>query len=368
MSNNSGKQPAPNGYSNGEGSGSQNGGGGSSNPKMQALLAAAPRLTLDDQSPIEPPSYDDANSIQSGHITVSSMNKPADVGTTIAESLEFEYSFDTANTHDQLVTTVVRHPNAKVTILSITRLALGVRRPSPGVPLTFKLSGTPLSANQLEVQAKSNPEQGIKSIKVGMLDIDEDDPDLQFGVVDWMDRGGTGDWRASLPDVLFDRAYSMPPDILMFLTAFAIRNNSPRRIKATTSGSGQYGFHPALTAGATQAAVLDAKAFWLAVPKDTQRFDCGTFEVSGKGMVTISNTFNGVVTFTKYKFPKKKPPKVFVGLAGIDQDAGRPFRFSVAVTGKSHEGFSWTVRNWDESYMNQSWGATISWIAIADQS
>ncbi|KAF3908968.1 hypothetical protein ABW20_dc0104434 [Dactylellina cionopaga] len=361
-------QPTSKGSSwNGEGSSSSASNyntNGNSNPKVDALLAAAPRLSLD-ETHLDPPSYDDANSIRSG-IVNNGKSQAQEVGIGIQDAIEFEYAFEVANTHEELATSVVRHPSSKSTILVLQRLAIGPRRATTQTPTTFELNALPLAANQLEITAKSNKEMGIRSLKVGMLDIAEDDPDIQFGTIDWTEKTtGTTAWASNMPDVFFDRPYGLPPDIIFFLRTFSFKANIPRRIKATQLGTGQQGFHPKFVFGPVgPSSVLDAKATWLAIPKDSRRFDCGTFEVAAKP-TTLTTLFTGTVNFTKWKFSKKNTPKVIVGMTGIDQDYNRPFRFSVAVTGESHEGFSWSVRNWDDQ-VNSAWGATISWIAIAN--
>ncbi|KAF3916438.1 hypothetical protein ABW21_db0208703 [Orbilia brochopaga] len=195
---NTGKQPMRNGLlSNSESSSSGSSsttsnavvGNSSNNAKVGALLAAAPRLSLEDEGSGEPPSYDDANSIQSGHLSARSFTRRPDVGVEIDDSLEFEYAFEASNSHEELLTNVVRHPGAKNTILSLQRLGLGSRRANLQNPIIFKIAAIPLSASQLEVQAKTNSEMGIKSIKIGMLDILEDDRDIQCGVIDWLEKG-----------------------------------------------------------------------------------------------------------------------------------------------------------------------------------
>ncbi|EGX52476.1 hypothetical protein AOL_s00043g265 [Orbilia oligospora ATCC 24927] len=370
----SGKQPIPNMSSwNGEGSSSAatpsqedtaNG-----NSKASVFLAAAPRLPLQEDDSLLPPSYDDANSIRSGFLPAQPSTPQENLGVGIQDALEFEYAFQIARAHEELATSVVRHVGSKTTVLAIQRLALGPHRPNTQVATVFKLNAVPLAANQLEVTAKSNSEMAMRSIKIGMLDIADDDPDLQSGVIDWLTRG-TGPSSVvgtELPDVFFERPYSIPPDILMFLHAFAFRPNAPRRVRASTIGIGQQGFHPKMATGTNP--LVDAKATWIAVPKDSMRFDCGTFEVTSKsGPAASMPTFTGTVQFTKWKFPKKQPPKVFIGLTGFDRDVSRPFRYSVAVTGVSHKGFSWAVRNWDETLMSYTWGAVISWIATANPS
>ncbi|KAK6518236.1 hypothetical protein TWF506_005395 [Arthrobotrys conoides] len=373
MSRSSGKQPISNTASwDGEGSSSaassSQEGTANSNSKASVFLAAAPRLSLQEEDDsLLPPSYDDANSIQSAILPAPSTTPQEHLGVGIEDAVEFEYAFQIARSHEELATSVVRHPGSKTTVLAIQRLALGSHRPSLQAITTFKLNAVPLAANQLEVTAKANSEMSIRSIKIGMLDIAEDDPDIQCGVIDWS-AGGFGAsaaLRADFPDVFFERPYSLPPDILMFLNAFAFRPNTPRRVRASTIGVGQQGFHPKFTTGSNP--VVDAKATWVAIPKDSMRFDCGTFEVTSKaGPATSGSAITGTVNFTKWKFPKKQPPKVFIGLTGFDRDFSRPFRYSAAVTGISHEGFSWTVRNWDESTVSFAWGAVISWIATAD--
>ncbi|KAK6543535.1 hypothetical protein TWF694_000281 [Orbilia ellipsospora] len=371
----SGKQPMSNGsYDrswNGEGSssggnnnidgGGANTNGNGNNPKVGALLAAGPRLSIQEDD--ELPSYDDANSIQSGKTRTPSIHRQ-EVGTQIYDALEFEYAFEGANSHKELVTSVVRHPGSKNTILSIQRLGIGPQRPTLGNPSVFKLDAVPLPAGQLEVKASS--EMGIRSIKIGMLDILEDEPDLQFGTIDWWDkRTASITVGTNLEHRFFDRPYSLPPDILMFLTGFAFKGGSPRRITATVGGIGQQGFLPKFLTGPNNTGVLDVRANWISVPKDHPRFDAGTFEVPPKSSSQHMH-FMGTVCFTRWKFPKKQPPKVFVGFAGFDEEAARSFRFSVAVTGVSHKGFSWSVRNWDDVSFNYHWSAVISWIAIAN--
>ncbi|KAF3929994.1 hypothetical protein AA313_de0209235 [Arthrobotrys entomopaga] len=379
----SGKRPTFNGsYDgswNGEGSSSSggnnnnnvNGAGGEANntnstgnlnnPKVDALLAAAPRFSVREDD--ELPSYDDANSIQSGKATTPSIHRQ-EVGTEIYDTLEFEYAFDGASSHRDLVTSVVRHPGSKNTILSIQRLGLGPQKPAPLNLTVFKLNAMPLPAGQLEV--KTSSEMGIRSIKIGMLDILEDDTDLQFGTIDWWDkRTASPTVGTNLEHRFFERSYSLPPDILMFLTSFAFRPSSPRRITATIGGVGQQGFIPKFLTGPNTSTILDVKANWIAVPKDHPKFDCGTFEVPSKNTAQAMH-FMGTVCFTKWKFPKRQPPKVFIGFTGFDEEATRSFRFSVAVTGISHEGFSWSVRNWDDVLYNYPWSAVVSWLAIAN--
>ncbi|KAJ6263028.1 hypothetical protein Dda_1586 [Drechslerella dactyloides] len=219
------KQPARTGrLSNGEGSSSGNpptstltnaaeGSASSNGTKIGALLAAAPRLSLEDETSLEPPSYDDANSVQSGQLSARSLVKQQDVGVGIDDSVEFEYAFEMAHSHEELLTNVVRHPGAKSTILSLQRLALGPRRANAQNPTIFKVGAVPLSANQLEIQAKSNSEMGIKSIKIGMLDIPEDDKDIQFGVIDWLERGAghTPDGEITVPHAKFPDEEIGPP-------------------------------------------------------------------------------------------------------------------------------------------------------------
>ncbi|KAK6341511.1 hypothetical protein TWF696_008583 [Orbilia brochopaga] len=372
---NTGKQPMRNdSTTSGEGSSSRSSGttinlvagNNGSSAKVATLLAAAPRLSLEDEASLEPPSYDDANSIQSGQLSGRSLAARNDVGFEIDDSLEFDYAFEISNSHDELLTNVVRHPGAKNTVLSLQRLALGSRRVNTQNPMMFKIAAVPLSASQLEVQAKANSEMGIKSIKIGMLDIPDDERDIQSGVIDWPEKGAgaTTTWgNLNLPEVFFERAYSMPPEILLFIYSFAFKPNTAHQIKATLLGCNQYGFCAKFTTRGPP--VLDAKAMWVAIPKDSPRFDCGMIEVSSKALASKSY-FTGSINFTKWKFPKQRPPKVFIGLTGFDQDVTRPFRVSVAVTGQSHEGFSWTIRTWDDALINSTWGASVSWVAIAD--
>ncbi|KAK6358062.1 hypothetical protein TWF730_007417 [Orbilia blumenaviensis] len=340
-------------------------GDGSGGSKVDALLAAAPRLSFQDDDSLRPPSYDDANSVRSVFLPAHAGGAQDQIGVGVQDAIEFEYQFQVARSYEELATTVVRHAGSKTTVLAIQRLALGSHRPSTQTATSFSLVAVPLAANQLELTAKANPELAMRSLKVGMLDIAEDDPDIQFGTIDWSERGTgkPGVYGTELPPVFFERPYSMPPDILMFLNTFAFKPNSLRKIRPSIIGAGQQGFHPKITTGTST--LIDAKATWVAIPKDSMRFDCGIFEVAPKASATASS-FTGTVQFTKWKFPKKQPPKVFVGLAGIDMDTTRPFRYSVAVTGLSHEGFSWTVRNWDDSTFAYSWGAALSWIAIAN--
>ncbi|KAK6501329.1 hypothetical protein TWF481_009171 [Arthrobotrys musiformis] len=365
----SGKQPMSNGSSwNGESSSS--GGGGATqegprdrNSKIDAILAAAPRLSLLDDESLQPPSYDDANSIRSGFLPAKSSSLQDDIGVGVQDAIEFEYAFQVAQSHAELATSVVRRPGSKTTVLAIQRLALGSHKPNLQAATTFKLTAVPLAANQLELTARASAEMSMRSIQIGMLDIAEDDPDIQCGMIDWSERGlgsatGSG---TDLPPVFFERSYPLPPDILMFLNTFSFKGNSSRRVRASTVGIGQQGFNARFITG--PGSILDAKAAWVAIPKDSLRFDCGVFEITSKPSSSVAT---GSVNFTKWKFPKKQPPNVFIGLSGFDRDLSRPFRHSVAVTGKSHEGFSWTVRNWDESTISLSWGAVISWIAIAN--
>ncbi|KAK6532468.1 hypothetical protein TWF281_006657 [Arthrobotrys megalospora] len=339
--------------------GTERNGYSSSNPKVDALLAAAPRLSLQDDDSLQPPSYDDANSIRSVNLPAQPA-KAQGLGVGVEDAVEFEYAFQVATSHEELATSVVRHPGSKTTILSIQRLALGSHRPNLQTGTAFKLTAVPLAANQLELSAKANPGMTLRSIKIGMLDIADDDPDIQCGMIDWADRGkGTSTVSATdLPDVFFERSYSMPPDILMFLNTFVFKPNVPRRIKAITQGIGQQGFLPRIVTGVNP--ILDATVAWIAIPKDSMRFDCGTFEVSSKTSPA------GTVHFTKWKFPKKQPPKVFIGLTGFDRDYNRPFRYSAAITGVSHEGFSWAVRNWDDTAVAYAWNMVVSWVAIAN--
>ncbi|EPS43620.1 hypothetical protein H072_2384 [Dactylellina haptotyla CBS 200.50] len=369
-----GKQPISNGSydtswnsrgGSSSGAGNNSNGGEGTSRKIDALLAAAPRLSVQDEDD-ELPSYDDANSVRSGKLASPSNFQQSDVGVEIQDALEFDYAFQISTSYEELATSVVRNPGVQGTILAIQRLGMGSQKPGPGIITVFKLDGVPLPSNQLEVKAKSNPEMGIRSLKVGMLDVLEDDPDIQFGNIDWNDRiivHGANPQSTGHLRIMFDRPYSLPPDIIFFLREFSFRTNTPRRIRVTTQGIGQHGFFPKWTTGPT--AALDTKYTWVSIPKDHMRFDCGTFEVVSKPGGTAMN-FTGTVDFTKWKFPKKQPPKVFIGFAGIELDTSRAFRLSTAVTGLSDKGFSWSVRNWDDATYNYAWSTAISWIAIAN--
>lgn len=174
---------------------------------------------------------------------------------------------------------------------------------------------------------------------------------------------------------MFDRGYQIPPDVLCFLTDFAFGpgfqwkgNQGPaqaRKIKAGHNGTGQFGFHPIFVSPGTSLPI-EGQATWVAVPKDTRRFDCGVFEIIAKSPFPPS--FTGTIDYTKWKFPKKNPPKLFIGISGFEFDGSRPLRVSTAVTGESHQGFSWAVRSWDDATMPYTWSVTVSWLAIATAS
>ncbi|RVD85450.1 uncharacterized protein DFL_003771 [Arthrobotrys flagrans] len=90
------KQPMSNGFSwNGESSSSaasapQAGTEANRNLKTSALLAAAPRLSLQDDDSLQPPSYEDANSIRSAFLPAQSTKQQDNLGVGVQDTIEFE--------------------------------------------------------------------------------------------------------------------------------------------------------------------------------------------------------------------------------------------------------------------------------------
>ncbi|KAK4192246.1 hypothetical protein QBC35DRAFT_484691 [Podospora australis] len=148
--------------------------------------------------------------------------------------------------------------------------------------------------------------------------------------------------------ITFDRAYSAPPKVIVWLTQLDMNNNANFRVRALISNITTTGFVLNLDTW-SDSTLYVAAATWIAYPANKAGVASGRFttdDVRPWDKPTLNT--QKTISFPANTFTDKTPT-VLVGLNMIDTDRYKNIRVSVGATGVSKSGFTWHLDSWADS-------------------
>lgn len=160
--------------------------------------------------------------------------------------------------------------------------------------------------------------------------------------------------------IVFPRAYSAPPKVIVWLTQLDVRNNANFRVRALVSDITATGFKLNLDTWA-DSTLYRASASWIAHPAGKAGVVSGSFSTDDvrswdkPRLVTSGTTAFPASTFTK-------PPNVLVALTAIDVDKATNPRVKAVASAITKDGMTWNLDAWADTILYR---AAASYIAYA---
>ncbi|KAG8999881.1 hypothetical protein FRB90_011923 [Tulasnella sp. 427] len=159
----------------------------------------------------------------------------------------------------------------------------------------------------------------------------------------------------------FERPYSTPPNVVVWLKSFDTGEGSSTRVKTFATDIDAKGFTIHIDTWA-DTKLWSAIAGWIAYPKDKEGIFCGrgdTIQVRPWQNTTPGVTTRKAIYFGDTAFHAK--PSVFVALDAIDCSTAHGLRFSAYATDISTHGMTWHIDSWGDTILHS---AGISFIAF----
>ncbi|KAK4460180.1 hypothetical protein QBC42DRAFT_288797 [Cladorrhinum samala] len=160
--------------------------------------------------------------------------------------------------------------------------------------------------------------------------------------------------------IVFPRAYSAPPKVIVWLTQIDVRNNANFRVRALISDVTATGFKLNLDTWA-DSTLYQASASWVAHSAGKAGITSGSFSTDDvrpwdkPSLVTSGTTAFPAGTFTK-------APNVVVGLTTIDVDKSTNPRVKAVASAITKDGMTWNLDAWADTTLYR---AAASYIAYA---
>ncbi len=156
---------------------------------------------------------------------------------------------------------------------------------------------------------------------------------------------GTFGGAAGALRILFPRAYSAPPKVVVWLRQLDMANNANVRINVSATDIDARGFTANIMTWA-DSTLYSAGLVWIAFPADTPGVVTGVFNPPGAG-----------VTFSSFT----QPPLVAVGLNYLDVDRSANFRIHAYAKDITAGSMNCALETWGGTTV---WGAGAAYIAI----
>lgn len=187
------------------------------------------------------------------------------------------------------------------------------------------------------------------------------DPDFQIGQVSTLDSGKPTQGHMAIP-VTFDRSYSVPPQVVVWLNSFEMGYDHNWGVAASVSDVTARGFVLHFDSG-RDTVLKSASAAWIALPNGKAGVLGGSFSTPDAGSRDETNPVSrGQIRFPQGVF-QKAPSTIVVALNGLDIPNGHSLRVKVSVETTAADGIAWRIETWGDG--NVVHWASASYIALA---
>jgi hypothetical protein len=179
----------------------------------------------------------------------------------------------------------------------------------------------------------------------------KDDADFQHGSF-------TAKESPAQKTISFNRAYSSPPQVLVFFTALDIDKSSNLRIKTYASEVTNHGFKLNVETW-SNTHLSEVGVSWIAIPEGKQGVASGTFSTEDVRSSNTSqpNTQNTVVFSPKFS----NPPKIFLALNMLNFDRGAQTRVRLSASSVRGDQMEWHIDSWGDTKL---FAAGATYVAI----
>ncbi|KAF4452084.1 metalloprotease protein [Fusarium austroafricanum] len=193
------------------------------------------------------------------------------------------------------------------------------------------------------------------------LEVVQDDPDFQMGKF-----STTDDHPWNRPQektsrrINFDRPFSSPPKVVIWLSQLDMDKNKNWRVDATATNITPTGFTLNLNTWA-DTILYAASANWVAYPSNKANVTSGRFSITDVrpwSKPQLQNT--GRVSFPSGTF--SNPPLILIGLNNLDIDYHQNLRIKLGADNISAGGMNWRIDSWFDTTLYSAGG---SYIALA---
>lgn len=187
------------------------------------------------------------------------------------------------------------------------------------------------------------------------LEVEADDPDFQFGTYSTLDNQIGGQWQQkNSHQVEFARAYSAPPQVVVWLSGFDMRRGKAWKVKTYVSDVTSTGFKIHIDTW-EDTVLYSGTATWVAYTAGKPGVCSGSFSTNS---IIPKMSHTGYEKFGKGVFGKS--PHVVVALNKIDMDCNQFMRLGVKTSDVSVDGMKWKLEGWVDTYITSAGASYIS--------
>lgn len=191
------------------------------------------------------------------------------------------------------------------------------------------------------------------------LEVAANDPDFQFGTFNVLeDHHPTNPKDRTARLITFPRAYSAPPKVVVWLTAFSMHAKKSLCVTAYAANITATSF--TINLGSWSDTVLySATATWVAYAADKANIFSGRFKTEDVRPWNDPQLNNSkYVEFGKNIF--SAPPRIFSTIDTISIDCKHNLRLRVYSSSVSAAGMTWHLDSWDDTVLYSAWASYIA--------
>lgn len=217
-----------------------------------------------------------------------------------------------------------------------------------------------VKADQLNIHIDSCGDTKLYSGACSWLEVPANDPDFQFGAY-----STTEDHVWNKPQqhhtrlVIFPRAYTSPPKVVLWLSCLHMDNTKDWRVKTYATHITAAGF--TLHLDTLENSILYiGKVWWVAYTATKPNISSGSFNTTDMRPREHPQRYNsGYIHFETNAFTTT--PRVIVAFNSLDIGCKYNLRVGTGVSAVSTAGMMWHVNSWSDTIL---YSAGVSYIAL----
>lgn len=210
-----------------------------------------------------------------------------------------------------------------------------------------------IQRDRFEIHLDSWHDTKLYGAGCSWLQLEADDKDFQYGSYNTIeDHPSSAEQMCNTRKIVFKRPYASPPQVVVWLTAFALGSGSSWRITSFATDVTAVGFTIHIDTWA-DSKLYRAAASWIAYPPDRQGVASGNFSTLDLHSWAQPQSFNSAYEAFGNKI-FQKPPRTFVALNSLDISHGQGMRLAVKVDNVSAAGMSWHLDSGSDTVLNSA--------------
>lgn len=182
-------------------------------------------------------------------------------------------------------------------------------------------------------------ESGIKQASCSWLEIDPQDKDFQFGAFNLIEDHPWNNMKAeTLRQIVFEREYPVPPQVVAWVNRFALEISHDRRFHTYADNITSTGFTLHTNSSATEY-LYAAGISWVAYPTSRASTYSGTICTPEVNTASAPGSHTGYVAFESGIFTA--PPRVMVAINRFQSSKSEDLHLAVRISNITKDGMTW---------------------------